>query len=301
MSIFFILVSILGFFDPDLHGINILNVLVLGQALAVAGGFLLNIYFSRSFLQFSRKLKIYWIRTLFQFGRHTLITNISMVLYSNTDQLMLGALINPGAVAVYNIAIRVNNLVQVPTMSMSEILFPKTIERIKESGVQVLGHLYNRSVGAILGLLLPAIIIILLIPGLIIKFLSGANFSEYSEAVPILQLTVLYMIFIPFSRQFGVILEAYGRPQINSRLEILSTVINVISNYYCIIQFGIIGAVYGSLVAIIIKFIINFIYLKNILGINPLRSFNFIFPFYMELYSFIIKKIRSVSKRSHED
>ena len=67
---------------------------------------------------------------------------------------------------------------------------------------------------------------------------------------------------LPFSRQFGTLLDSIGKPHINLRLTIISSIINLFFSYLGIINFGVIGAAYGTLLTYITSFIIIQVYLN---------------------------------------
>lgn len=244
---------------------------------AIFGG-LTSYYFARPYVFFAKKVDWQWVKRLFNYGKFVFGTNLSAMLYKSIDKVMLG-FVSPAFVAVYDLAIRINNLIEVPTFSIATIVFPKGAQQMKTEGKPAMKRLYEKSVGTILALILPCVLFILLFPELIITILAG---EKYLDAVGILQLTVLYGLFIPFANQFGTVLDAMGKPKINFRFVILGAGLNIVTNYCFIfvLQYGLIGAAYGTLCTYGIMFVLNQWVLYKELNVNVLN----VFPNMIEAY-----------------
>lgn len=214
------------------------------------------------------------------------------MLMKNLDQFMLGALLNTSSVAIYGIAMKIANLVEVPTQAVADVVFPQSAKRLRTEGKEAVKYLYERSVGVILALILPGIFFILLFPGFVVQVIAGDN---YEESIPVLQIVMLYGILIPFNRQFGTIFDSIGLPKINFYFVIGSSVLNIISNYYFITRMGTIGAAYGTLATLFITFVMNQVVLYRKLGIQPLNTLTFAHKFYVDSFSntwiFLKKKL----------
>ena len=96
------------------------------------------------------------------------------------------------------------------------------------------------------------IIVILAFPELIIQIVAG---EKYMDAVPLLQLTMLYGLFVPFAVQFGTILDSTGYPRVNFIYTTLGALVNVLFNYLFITYFGVVGAAYGTLMTFLVMFV----------------------------------------------
>lgn len=262
-----------------------LNDLAYFDLFAVVIGTAVSFYFCKSYLNFSFKMNLQWFKKLFHFGKYTFGTNISTMVFKNIDQWMLGRMVSPAAVAIYNPALRVSNLVEVPTLSVSSIVFPKMSQRILTEGEGAAKYLYEKSVGLIMAIMLPVIFFIILFADYVILFIAD---DKYLETVPILQITIFYTIFIPFSRQFGVILDAIGKPKINFYFVVINAVLNVISNYFFINAFGLMGAAYGTLLTYGVGFLIIQTVLKVQLKVKTFNVFRYAWNFYIDGYQYIL-------------
>lgn len=261
------------------YGLNLVNLCLVQIVTGILGG-LTAYLFALPFVAFSRKIDWAWVKRLFNYGKFVFGTNLSAMLYKSIDKVMLG-FVSPLFVAVYDLAIRINNLIEVPTFSIATIVFPKGAQRMKTEGKPAMKELYEKSVGTILALILPCVLFILIFPEFIINILAG---EKYLDAVGILQLTVLYGLFIPFANQFGTVLDAMGKPKINFRFVVLGAFLNILTNYtfIFILQYGLIGAAYGTLLTYGIMFVLNQWVLYKELNVNVLNVFPNIISTYVE-------------------
>ena len=267
-----ILFSYFGFYQLDLFFLVIINLSC--AVLASLSSYLL----VRKPLHFSSSIEGIWIWKLIHFGKYTMGTNLVATLYGSVDQLMLGSLVSTASVATYNVASRITNLINVPSMSLSAIIFPHSARLINTEGKAGIKALYEKSVGAILAIVFPMVVIVLLFPGLIISIIAGVG---YADSVAILQITIFISCFLPFAYQFGVTLDSIGYPNINFYFTGSFFIINLSLNYFLISKFGIVGAAYGTLSTTIFGFIAMQVLLKYMLGVNVLNVFRSMFNFYV--------------------
>lgn len=239
-----------------------LDIVLLGICYGIAAlmGAAAMFLYSRDLLKLRLHLHKKWMLKLFAYGKYTFGTNISAVFMRNVDTWMLGWYISPVAVAVYNVAIRIANLFEVPSMALASILFPKAVKQAENQGEKALKGLYEKYVTLILLLTLPFVILVISFSNELVVLLAGEN---YAEAGFILNITMLYGLIIPFNKQMGVLLDAVGKAKINMLFVIRNAAINIILNAIMIPYFGLMGAAYATLSTMIIVFIINQVYLSR--------------------------------------
>ena len=262
---------------------------------AIAGS-LVAWYFARPWLNYSRKVDWLWVRKLFRFGKYVLGTNLSTQLFRNSDKLLLGALPGAGAaaVALYDAAMRITNLTDIPTHSMASMLFPQSARRTGDK--EALKFLYEKAVGAILAFLVPAIILVEIFAGWITYVVAG---PEYAESAGLLRITILFGLFIPYAVQFGTLLDSAGRPRVNFLYTLLSLLLTAGFNYLFIIRMGVTGAALGTLTAYAVCFVLMQYYLHRHFGIHPLMPFVFMGGFFKSLLRFAMKLLRGEESILH--
>lgn len=253
--------------------------------------------FARKYAVFSKKIDWNWVRKLFAYGKFVLGTNISTQLYKTVDKLLLGSLPGggPAAVAVYDAAIRITNLTDVPTASMASILFPQSSRRIQQ-GNGAVKDLYEKAVGAILAFMIPCVIGVLLLADWLIFITAGA---AYAESANLLRITILFGLFLPYAVQFGTVLDSIGKPQVNFAYTLGSLLLTGLFNVLLIPQMGVYGAAIGTLTAYAITFAFMQFYLYKTLNVNPLNPFLYMVRFYGRTFNFAKQKINNRYEPKH--
>ncbi|MEM7368867.1 MAG: flippase [Bacteroidota bacterium] len=207
-----------------------------------------------------------WVMRLFGSGKFIAGTRIGIWVVKSIDQLMLGALVSPAAVATYSTTVRITNLVEVPTQSMADIVFPQSTRKFHKTGKAPVKRIYEKSVGILLAMIVPGLLFIFLFPEFVLRFVAG---EQYVDAVPLLQITLLFGLFLPFARQFGTILDTLGKSQLNLYLILISIGLNILFNSWFIPQFGTMGAAYGTLITYFLIFIAHQVILYREIQAKP--------------------------------
>lgn len=257
--------------------------LAICQIIAAVAASIVSVSFAHKFTYFSKAIDWGWMRKLFRFGKFVFGTNFCAQLYKNVDKLLLGALPGGGvaAVAIYEAAIKVTNLTDVPTSSMANILFPQSARRFEE-GKDAVKQLYEKAVGAILAFMIPAILFIQIFADWIILIVAG---SEYAGWGNVLRITILFGLLMPYIVQFGTVLDSIGKPNVNFFYTVISLGFTIGLNLVFINQFGVFGAAIGTLSAYGLTFLMMQMYLRKHLNVNPLRPFKYMLDFYKQVFT----------------
>jgi O-antigen/teichoic acid export membrane protein len=245
-----------------------LNTLAILQGLAILGGTAVMFIYGRQHLSFRFLYRQPALAELFNYGKWTFSTNASAIIMRSADSWMLSGIIGPSAVAIYAVALKVANVLEMPVNVIASIMFPKMVQRLKEDGISSARHMYERSVAIILSILIPVVIGIIVLADLIVDIIAGVG---YEEAGPILQITVFYSILMGLNKQVGVMLDATGRAHMNTIFVVRDALINLTLNYFFIKQFGVIGAALATLTTYTFSNIINQWYVHNVYGVRQIR------------------------------
>jgi lipopolysaccharide exporter len=243
---------------------------------------------ARVFEGVNRKL----FKELFHFGKYTFGTNISSMFVKNTDSWMIARIISTTGVAAYNPALRISNLVEVPTLAIASIVFPQVPQKMKERGIEGVRDLYYKSVSLILATMIPMVVVLYVFAEEIIMLIFG---PEYVDSAVIMRVTIFYTMIIPFNRQFGTLMDGLKRPKLNFYLLIMVAVLNVIFNWIFLNSFGLIGSAYGTLLSYCIVFVLNQIILYRLFKINTLKVLEAIPEWYKIGWNIFRKRIVKVA------
>ena len=262
-----------------------LNYLAICQWVAAIPATFAAYLFARKYFVLDKKIDWHWVKKLFHYGKYTFGTNMATMTYKNVDRLILSVFLLD-KVSTYDLAIKINTLTEVPTMTLAAILFPKSAQSSSETtnteGVNKAKYLYEKSVGVLLAILLPAVVFVLIFADLIIWVIGS---EKYMESAPILRVTIFYGVFMAFAMQFGTILDSIGKPKLNFYITLLGAIVNLSFNFIFIKWLGLYGAAYGSLTAMTIMFFIMQIILNQLLGIKAWNTLTYMMSFYKEIWA----------------
>ena len=268
-----------------------LTVLAEVQTIIVAISAAIAWILSKSYVSISLKINKDWISKLFHFGKYVLGTNLMSMLGNSLDKFVLGALLNPAQVAVNNVAGRILNFIEVPVNTVATIVYPKSAESMEQSpekAKESVRKLFEQSVGITLGITIPFFIFMMILAKPVIILIAG---TEYLDAVPFLRVILVVALLRPYDRQSGITLDAMGKPHLNFLVVLLNLIIVLISSFVFIKFFGLMGAAYAVLLALIISVIIKQIMLAKFINSNFLRPLKYTLLAYQKIAD-KIKNIR---------
>ena len=255
------------------------------QSISVtAGGFYL-FFASRKSISISKKIDFKWLAKLIDFGKFVFGGNVVSILFTNIDQILLGYFYNTKIVATYNTAMRIGNFSDIPMTSVASIVYPKSGQRLQTIGIKGLRHLYERSVGLILAFVIPALIFLIIFIEPIVRFIAT---EAYLDAIPAIYFILLFSLFKPFIKYFGIAVEALEKPHYNFNLMMTLLLLNLILDLFLIPKFHLIGAALGSLISLVTGAIVSLLILNKLLDVRLSRIFRYTFSSYLDVLEFII-------------
>jgi len=281
--IFFLVVA--GSFFLKIH-VELIYLVVV-QAVSVIICTTIAYFYVRKHLKISFKLYPEWIKKLFNYGKFAFGTTISSMLSGTIDQMMLGGMLSPAASGAFNIAVRITNLIDIPTSAVAVIVFPQSAKRMETEGKEGIKYLYEKSVGTIMAILIPSVLVLYFFSGLVIHLIAG---DKYNDSIPLLHVTLLYCLLIPYGRQFGTILDSIGKTRLTFTIVLITATFNLTLNYFFIKQFGVVGAAYATLISNVLGFLIARSILKKELNVKMSNTFIYAYRFYPDMYNKFIRK-----------
>jgi O-antigen/teichoic acid export membrane protein len=218
------------------------------------------------------------ISELLNFGKYTFGSSISSLLMRNVDNWSLAIMMSPVAVAVYNPAIRISNLFEIPTSTSTTILLPKLAEKIRNKELRFIKLYYERSMIYILAAMIPFVTVGFIFSDEIIFIIAGKGYEASSG---LLKYAIFYGLLIPFQRKCSITLDALGRPGLNFLILTFGLIVSVVLNVYFISEFEIFGAVYAMLLTFFMIFIGTQLYLYRKFKINLIEIITGVFVLYL--------------------
>lgn len=206
------------------------------QIIGMSGGLIFVVVFRKKYFVFGQFQKEK-LAQLFRFGKFVAGTNFCSLLFQRLDVLLIGAFLSPATVAVYNVATRLNGLLDLPLNSLSLAQFPNVAKELAES--KPMNEVMRRTVHKLLLVQLPLSLLLIALAPQAVSLLAGEN---YASAAPVLQILALAGLVKPWGRTFGMTLDATGRSDVNFKMLLFSMLVNLALNLTLLPIFGMTGA-----------------------------------------------------------
>jgi O-antigen/teichoic acid export membrane protein len=239
------------------------------SVLATSLSRILNYVYSRKYVKLTfRNINISMhFHKLYIFFVYTLIVN----LYTNSDQVLLGFLINTKAVAFMN---RCRALIGM-AISVSTAISNATLSRAsyyKENDDEKFRELISSVPNYILWITIPMTIGYICLASNIMYILGG---KEFLEAKFLLQVMSLAIIFSPLSSYFQYsVLVASGKEKVGLKCAIITSLLSLIMNIILIPKIGFLGAGIVQTISEFIALAIRYYIVKKKLIYSEIKIIN---------------------------
>jgi lipopolysaccharide exporter len=267
-----------------------LTTLVMYQSVSIALGSAVLYVFTRKYLLHRFDASMLWIRKITGYGGYILGSGTVANIYSSLDQFITARFMNSSAVAYYNVANRINGLIDIPSYAAAEIIFPKASKASLEEGPERVKYLFEKMVAILIGFTIPVALFIIIFPKLIIYFIAG---HSYAAAAPILQLYMITGIFRPVQNQAANLLNSIGKPKLVFLLNSATLGLLLLINYICLLQFGFYGVAIGTMITTILGFVAWYFIMRREIGLDMKTVFRYSVDTYKMLYRKGHEKLRS--------
>jgi O-antigen/teichoic acid export membrane protein len=255
ISRFLVLISTLLIF---IYLNNLYYVIIFNTFVFVFRVIFLALYINKRFhfikLRFLEGVKI--LKTILVEGRYLWLSNLSFIIYSQIDKVMLAYIIGIESVGYYYIAIMFINSIYIIIPIYRQIIFGL---QIKQEALGLLGSFTNY--GAFINYFYFFIVImanIFISP--LINFLYGESYIISVELFRILSITLVIRAFIVFRSNYYILKNKNFVLLVTS---IISMISNIVLNYYFIDLFGISGAASATLISTFLSSVLLDLFFKE--------------------------------------
>lgn len=230
---------------------------------ASSASYLLNIIYSKKYvklvpIKFARLNVKRHIKSVLIFFAMSCAASI----YTHMDTVMLGFMTTDQEVGYYSAATKIKVLLTSTVTSLGTVLLPRVSYYIEHNMKSEFIRITRKAINFnfVIGLPLAVYFIIYAKEGIL--FLSGI---QYENSINAMRIIIPTIVFIGLTNIMGIqILLPLGLERIVLYSEISGAVIDLILNLILIPVLKVSGAAIGTLVAEIIVFIIQYIYLRDI-------------------------------------
>lgn len=192
------------------------------------------------------------------YGFKTYLGSILAFISFRINLFLINYFLNPVAVGLYSIALKLSEGLWVLSTSTATVLFPQIAGTGDEEKKKSLTPIVYR---AVMTLVLLIAIFIAVIAGQVVRFFYG---DEFTMAVDSLRILLVGSVFISGWRILANDIIARGRPMINSAIVAVSTLTNIVLSVILIGRLGIIGAAWATTISYALILIISIVYYSRL-------------------------------------
>lgn len=271
-----------------LHLSYSLKMIVLYQSFGFLCGTIAIWFYSRPYLEYRFNPTVARIRQILQYGKFILASGVVSNLFTNLDQFITGKMMTSSVAAQYNIALRINTVLDTPSYAAADILFPKSARASVAEGEGKVRYLFERMVGILLSLTVPIALFIILFPKFIIFVIAG---NKYLAAAPILQLYMVTRLMSPMQNQAANLLNSIGKQAVCFWMNLAALAVNLGVNYACVRNIGFYGAAIGSTISYSLTLVAWWFLMRHLIGFQPANILRYMRETYITVYGFARKLV----------
>jgi O-antigen/teichoic acid export membrane protein len=179
---------------------------------------------------------------LLRFGRYAIGTNLGGNLLKSADTFLIRFLLGPTAVAAYEVALRLVNLIDIPLRALVGFAYPDLARTRGQGGHSSFVQAFEKHAGFTWLLLLPIALVCFLFPEPIVVLFGGA---KYAQSADILRIFAVYMAITSIDRFVGLGLDLLNRPKRNFHKVMLMLTVNVLGSAFVLYTFESLPGVAG--------------------------------------------------------
>ncbi|SEU04230.1 oligosaccharide flippase family protein [Hymenobacter actinosclerus] len=208
------------------------------------------------------------IRELAHFGKYSVGSYVGANLLRSSDTFIISYMLGPAPLAVYNLAGRFMEIVEIPLRSFVATAMPAMSAAFNQGRRHEVARLLRKNAGMLTCAFIPVIIGTILLADIPVQLIGGAKYQG-SEAANLLRISMVLALLYPIDRFVGVTLDVVNQPRLNMLKVFLMLGVNVAGDVAALLLFGnIYGVAVASLPTGIVGFIFGYLHLKKYLPLS---------------------------------
>jgi O-antigen/teichoic acid export membrane protein len=220
----------------------------LTNCIASVTGMLLNMTGFRMLFHQTREC----VTELFHYGKYTFLTTSFSVLIYQSDNWIINFLLTPADVAIYNVAMRLMPIIDLPLRSFVTTGTSEMAIQYNRHNMHQVGYIFKKYTGMLTIAFVPVILGSILLGNIFILLYGGHQYTG-TIAPALFSMCMAISILYPFDRFNGVTLDITNHNRINSIKVAIMLIVKVLAAFAGIYLlksvFGIVWAILISTVA----------------------------------------------------
>lgn len=170
-----------------------------------------------------------YVKKLVAFGKYSIFSLLGTNLLKSTDVFLVGIFVGPTAVALYQFPLKIIELAEVPLRSFATTAFPRIVRWVEQKKYTIATRFIQNQVIFFILLATPFCVVAAIWANF---FMQLVDKTKYLASIPIFQILLIYVLFLPVDRFIGIALDSLGRPQVNTLKIMLMVIVNIIGDYW---------------------------------------------------------------------
>lgn len=256
-SLSIIMVLILIYFDK----LNLMTIIYTGM---VAGGItsLMTIVLGWARLNTLWYKSTQTVKSLFAFGKYSVGTALGSSMFRNSDTYIINFMLGPSSLAVYNLGLRLMELVEIPLRSFAATIMPPLSASYNQDNKYHVIYLLKKYSGLLTIILIPVVIGSLFFAEVAIWIVDKKYLS--TEAANVLRVFMTFALLYPVERFMALTLDAINQPRVNMIKLIFMLTANIVGDFVGVWVFGnIYGVAFATILPILTGLIISYTWLQK--------------------------------------
>ena len=211
------------------------------------------------------------IQELGRFGKYSIGSYVGSYLLRSSDTFIINFMLGPAPLAVYNLAQRFMELVEIPLRSTLAIAMPSLSAAANQHNEAEVSRIVKKNAGMLTWLLIPFVIGTIIFADIPIYLIGGSKYMD-TPAANLLRISMAMAVLFPIERFFGVTMDIINKPEWNLYKVMLMLFINIAGDFLGIFLFGnLYGIAYSTPLTIIGGFFFGYYLLNRKIKI-PIRD-----------------------------
>ena len=179
---------------------------------------------------------------IFHFGKYSVGTSISTNLLRSSDSFIIMFILGPAALAMYNIPMRLMEIIEIPLRSFLATGMPTLSEAFNKNQKDKVAKIMEKYAGILTLALIPVSLLAIGLADIAIGIIGGGKYMG-TYAVSVYRIFMSFAMFYPIDRFLGVTLDIIHKPRINFFKVLVMLATNIIFDFIGIYSFGNINGV----------------------------------------------------------
>jgi O-antigen/teichoic acid export membrane protein len=196
------------------------------------------------------------MKEICHFGKYSVGTNLSSSLLVNSDTFFITFMLGPASLAVYNLAKRFLEIIEMPLRSFMATGMAALSGAFNQNNPKEVSRILTKYSGLLTWSFVPVALGMVCLADIPISLIGGGKYVG-TESANLLRIFILLSLILPLDRFIALTTDVINQPKANMLKTLLQLGLNVSGNFLSIYLFG---SIYGVALASIPTVVIGFMF-----------------------------------------